>query len=313
MTKRDLLKLSDLSRDEINSLIEFAAELKSALAGGKSTPYLSGKSLGMLFKKSSTRTRISFEVGMFQLGGAALFLDAERLQLGRGETVADSARVFSRYLDGLVVRTYDQEEVEELAKVAKIPVINALTDLFHPCQILADLLTITEKKGALADVKLVYVGDGNNIANSWLLGASIMGMTLTVATPTGYEPSADILKEAKREAAVSGATIKLINDPMEAVEGADVIYTDTWISMGQDEEADVRRRDFDGFCVNSKMVGKADEKVIVMHCLPAHRGEEISDDVLDGAHSVVWDQAENRLHAQKALLVTLMGDKNQTF
>lgn len=305
--KRDLVKLSELSAEEILSLLDMADALKQARAEGRPTPFLAGKTLGMIFRKSSTRTRISFEVGMFQLGGLSLYLNADQLQLGRGETVADSARIFSRYLDGLVIRTYAQEEVEELARESDIPVINALTDRYHPCQILADLQTIREKRGTLDGVKVVYVGDGNNVAHSWLLGAAIVGIDLTVATPVGYEPDEGVVEEASKLAYRSGATLRLMHEPDKAVENADVLYTDTWISMGQDEEAEKRRADFSGFIIDDRLMRKANKDVMVMHCLPAHRGEEISEDAIDGPHSAVWDQAENRLHAQKALLLKLIG------
>lgn len=305
--KRDLLRLSDLSREEIEWTIATAGRLKKERAEGAISGPLAGRSVGMIFYKSSTRTRISFEVGIVQLGGHAVILDGQNLQMSRGETVADSARVFSRYLDALVIRTYSHEELEELAAVAGIPVINALTDKFHPCQILSDLFTITEKRGSLEGLKVAYVGDGNNVANSWLLGAALMGMELAVATPAGYEPDTGVVAEAQEAAKATGARITVANDPEAAADGADVIYTDTWISMGQDAEADSRRAAFAGFGVDSKMVSAAARDVMVMHCLPAHRGEEIATDVIDGPNSVIWDQAENRLHVQKAILLLLLG------
>ncbi|HEB71381.1 MAG TPA: ornithine carbamoyltransferase [Nitrospirae bacterium] len=305
--KRDLLRVADLNRTDIEWLFKVAARLKKERIEGVSHRHLEGKTLGMVFHKSSTRTRISFEVGMVQLGGHPIFLEGKRLQMSRGETVADTARIFSRYLDALVIRTYSQAEVDELASVATIPVINALTDMFHPCQILADLFTIAEKRGSLDGVRVAYVGDGNNVANSWLLGASIMGMSLCVATPKGYEPDSEVTASAMKIAEKSGAKIATMTDPVEAVRGADVIYTDTWISMGQeDDQADERLVAFEDYRVDEKLLSKAKSDVMVMHCLPAHRGEEISAEALDGPNSIVWDEAENRLHIQKAILLMLM-------
>ena len=305
--KKDLISLPDLGRENIGIIFKTAERLKREKAAGAPHRILEGKTIGMLFNKSSTRTRISFEVGMFQLGGHALALSGQQLQMGRGETVADTARVFSRYLDGLVIRTYAHSEVEELAAHATIPVINALTDKHHPCQILADLFTIIEKRGSLDGVKVAYIGDGNNMANSWLLGAALTGIELAIACPAKYSPEKDVIEEAKGIAAETGAKISITNDPKEAAQNADALYTDTWISMGQDEEAEERRKDFAGFCVDAKLLGLAKKDALVMHCLPAHRGEEISADVMDGPNSVVWDQAENRLHTQKAVMVMLMG------
>ncbi len=305
--KRDLLRLTDFSRDEVYELIDSATQLKQDRIDGISHERLKGKTLGMVFNKSSTRTRISFEVGMFQLGGHAVVLAGDNLHLTRGETVADTAKIFSRYLDALVIRTYEQSEVEELALVADIPVINALTDKYHPCQILADLLTIKEKKGTLEGIKIAYVGDGNNVAHSLLLGGAVMGMNVSVATPSGYEPLNDVVEQAKLMVEKSGATIDIGHDPKIAVDDADVIYTDTWISMGQDDEAVTRRKAFEKYQVNSSLVAEARPDAIVMHCLPAHRGEEISAEVMDGPQSVVWDEAENRLHMQKAILLKLLG------
>jgi len=302
-----LISLPDLGRENIGIIFKTAERLKREKAAGAPHRILEGKTIGMLFNKSSTRTRISFEVGMFQLGGHALALSGQQLQMGRGETVADTARVFSRYLDGLVIRTYAHSEVEELAAHATIPVINALTDKHHPCQILADLFTIIEKRGSLDGVKVAYIGDGNNMANSWLLGAALTGIELAIACPAKYSPEKDVIEEAKGIAAETGAKISITNDPKEAAQNADALYTDTWISMGQDEEAEERRKDFAGFCVDAKLLGLAKKDALVMHCLPAHRGEEISADVMDGPNSVVWDQAENRLHTQKAVMVMLMG------
>jgi len=305
--KKDLVRLTDLSRADIEALIDSAARLKDDKAKGIPHTHLSGKTLGMVFNKSSTRTRISFEVGMVQLGGYPLFLSGAQLQMTRGETVSDTARIFSRYVGELVIRTYEQSEVDELAEKADIPVINALTDMYHPCQILADMLTIVERHGSLDGVKVAYVGDGNNIAHSWLLGASIMGVDLSIATPEGYRPDAGVVSEAKKIAAGTGANIELISDPAAAAKDAHVLYTDTWVSMGQEEEAKQRLADFNGYQVNAALVTQARPDVMVMHCLPAHRGEEISAEVMDGPNSVVWDEAENRLHIQKAVLLALMG------
>ncbi|VAX22291.1 Ornithine carbamoyltransferase [hydrothermal vent metagenome] len=304
-----LLRITDFSRSEVNALFDVAARLKKERAAGVSHRLLEGKSLGMIFRKSSTRTRISFEVGMFQLGGMAVFLQDEHLQMKRGESMADTARVFSRYLDGILIRTYDHSEAEELAKEADIPVINALTDEYHPCQILADLFTIKEKKGTLDGVKVVYIGDGNNVANSWLLGAALMGVNITVITPEGYEPDPEIVAEAKSIASQTGGLVETGHDPATGVKGAHVLYTDTWISMGMDAEADIRKKAFSGHQLNEALIELAEPDVMVMHCLPAHRGEEISAGAIDGPHSVVWDEAENRLHIQKAILLKLIGDK----
>ncbi|MBI4828395.1 MAG: ornithine carbamoyltransferase [Nitrospinae bacterium] len=304
--KRDLLRLTDLTREEIGWLLRATARLKEERKKGIAHPHLAGKSLGMIFYKSSTRTRVSFEVGMVQLGGHPVVLDGRQLQMNRGETVGDTAKIFSRYLDALVIRTYAQDEVEELAREASIPVINALTDMYHPCQILTDIFTIAEKRGSLDGVKVAYIGDGNNVTHSWLLGSAILGLNLAVATPTGYEPDAGVVDTALGIARGSGAKIELGNDPAAAASGADVIYTDTWISMGQDEEAAARRKAFHGYCVDEALVARAKKDALVMHCLPAHRGEEISAGVMDGPRSVVWDEAENRLHTQKAILLFLL-------
>lgn len=303
---RDFLSLRDVTNEELAFILEVAADLKARQKAGEPHRWLAGKTLGMIFQKSSTRTRVSFEVGMYQLGGQALFLSARDLQLGRGETIADTARVLSRYLDGIMIRTYAQEEVEELARHASIPVINGLTDLLHPCQVLADLFTIKEHRGSLAGLKLAYVGDGNNVAHSLLIGGAKMGLDVWVASPPGYAPRADIVAEAEALAAQTGARITITEDPKAAADKADVLYTDVWASMGQEAEAEERRRIFASYQLNADLLALAKENVLVMHCLPAHRGEEITDEVIDGPHSVVWDQAENRLHAQKALLLLLM-------
>ncbi len=302
--KKDLLQLTDLSREDIEWLMQATARLKLNPAEGSG--HLSGKTLGMVFYKSSTRTRISFEVGMVQLGGHPVYLQGQNLQMNRGETVADSARIFSRYLDGLVIRTYEHQQVTELASVSDIPVINALTDKYHPCQILADIFTIHEKRGSLDGIKVAYIGDGNNVAQSWLLGAALTGIDLSIATPAGYSPESTVVDKALKIAADTGSKIDVGTDPVDAVQNADVVYTDTWISMGQDDEAEKRRADFAGYQVNQELITKAKPDTMVMHCLPAHRGEEISAEALDGPNSVVWDEAENRLHMQKAILLLAM-------
>ncbi len=305
--KKDLLTVNNLAVDDIDTILERSAWLKKALKDGVTHHPLKGKSLGMIFEKSSTRTRVSFEVGMYQLGGQALFLSPADLQMGRGEPVADTARTLSRYLDGIMIRTFAQSMVEELAKYATIPVINGLTDMHHPCQALADLFTIREKRGTLKGLAFAYVGDGNNMAHSLIEACVKAGMRVSLACPAGYAPDASVMREAKQVAVRSGAELSLTDDPKKAVKGADVIYTDVWASMGQEKEQDLRVQAFKGYEVDEKLVKLADPKAIVMHCLPAHRGEEISAGVIDGPQSVVFDQAENRLHTQKAIMELLMG------
>jgi len=304
VVKRDLVDIFSLNPDEIDHLMESAALLKAKQKEGVSYTPLKGKTLGLIFEKASTRTRVSFEVGMYQLGGHALFLDFKDMQLSRGETVSDTARVFSRYVDGIMARTFSHGTIEELARYATIPVINGLSDLLHPCQILSDIFTIMEKMGGYRGLKVAYVGDGNNVANSWINCAARLDFHLSLACPEGYGPDPTLLERARRE---SRREIHLVNDPYEAVSGADVIYTDVWASMGKEDEHAERLRNFRDYQVNSRLVKAAKTGVRVMHCLPAHRGEEIADDVMDGSHSIVWDQAENRLHVQKAILVWLMG------
>lgn len=301
--KKDLLSIYDLDPADFKAIFEKAAGLKKMLKAGKVHEPLKGKTLGMIFDKSSTRTRISFEVGMFQLGGIALFLSSRDTQIGRGESIRDTARIMSRYLNGIMIRTYAQEAVEEFAQYADIPVINGLTDLLHPCQILSDLFTILEKKGVYEGLKIAYIGDGNNVANSWLNAAARLPIRLALACPEGYEPNPFILKRAAKEAK-EGVTLH--RDPAEAAEQADVIYTDVWASMGQEAQKAERAEAFKPYQVNRKLVACAKKNAIVMHCLPAHRGEEITAAVLDGPRSVVIDQAENRLHVQKAILEILM-------
>lgn len=301
--KKDLLNEYDLERDDYECIFEKAHRLKRLLREGRDHATLRGKTLGMIFDKSSTRTRISFEVGMYQLGGIALFLSNRDTQLGRGEIIADSARIMSRYLDGIMIRTFSQASVEEFARYATIPVINGLTDLLHPCQLLSDLFTIIEKKGGYEGLKIAYIGDGNNMANSWINAAAKLPFHLDLACPDGYDPDSMILK---RGAAEAPAGIVLHRDPAEAVRDADVIYTDVWVSMGQEKEREERMRRFRGYQVNQDLVGRAGKDVLVMHCLPAHRGEEITAEVIDGPHSVIIDEAENRLHVQKAVMELLM-------
>jgi len=305
--KKDLLTVNDLSAGDMDRVLERSAWLKQASKDGITHHPLKGKSLGMIFEKSSTRTRVSFEVGMYQLGGQALFLSPADLQMGRGEPVADTARTLSRYLDGIMIRTFAQSMVEELAKYATIPVINGLTDMHHPCQALADLFTIREKRGALKGLTFAYVGDGNNMAHSLIEACVKTGMRVSLACPAGYAPDAAIMREAKQVAVRSGGELTLSDDPRKAVKGADVVYTDVWASMGQEQEHELRVQAFKGYEVDEKLVKLADPRAIVMHCLPAHRGEEISAGVIDGPQSVVFDQAENRLHTQKAIMELLMG------
>ncbi len=298
--KRDFLTLSDITPEEFAALLERAAALKAG-TDSQARP-LTGRSIGLLFDKTSTRTRISFQTGIYQLGAQAIYINAQELQLGRGETIEDTARVLSRYLHGIVLRTYAHTNIERLAANATIPVINGLTDLHHPCQALADMLTIKEKKGRLRGVRLVYVGDGNNVANSLIEAALPAGVELVLACPRGYEPDNRIYTRVVS----GGGQVRIVTDPEEAVQDADVLYTDVWISMGQEREVERRKKIFRGYQINRRLVSLAKPDAIVMHCLPAHRGEEITDDVLDSPQSVVIDQAENRLHTQKALLEMLV-------
>ena len=306
----DLLSIHELSTDDVEEILILAEELKAKQKAGIPHPLLQGKTLGMIFEKSSTRTRVSFEVGMYQLGGQALFLSSRDLQLGRGEPIKDTARVLSRYLDGIMIRTYGHERIEELARYADIPVINALSDLLHPCQALTDLFTIREYKGKnLAGLKMAYVGDGNNMTHSLMYAAAKVGMNFAAATPEGYEPNAEVVTNAKADAAATGATITITHNPMEAVAGADVIVTDTWASMGQEAEHDARTAVFRPYQVNWELVAESgDARCIVMHCLPAYRGEEITEDVFEEFADVIFDEAENRLHVQKAIMALVMGD-----
>jgi ornithine carbamoyltransferase len=299
-TKRDFLAIPDFSRQELYELLKLAKRMKS---GEYREQPLAGKTLAMIFEKSSTRTRVSFEVGTFQLGGHALFLSSRDIQIGRGEPLRDTARVLSRYVDGLMVRTFAHSNVEELAKYASVPVINGLTDLLHPCQVMADLQTIQENFGDdLSRRKIAWVGDGNNMANSWINAAYRLGFQMRLACPEGYQPDQAIVERARAE-----ADILLTTDPREAVEGAHAVNTDVWTSMGQEEEAEQRMRAFKGYFVDNVLMSRADKQAIFLHCLPAHRGEEVADEVIEGPQSRVFDEAENRLHVQKAIMATLMG------
>jgi ornithine carbamoyltransferase len=296
---RDFLAISDYTREELIALFDLAEQMRD---GRYTDKPLAGKSLAMIFMKASTRTRVSFEVGTLQLGGHALFLSPRDVQLGRGEPIADTARVLSRYVDGIMIRTFAQSEVEELARYATVPVINGLTDLLHPCQVLADLLTVRQHLGTLDGRHVAWVGDGNNMANSWIEAAYRLGFDLTLACPEGYDPDPAILKRAQ-----SAANVRVVRDPAQAAEGADVVNTDVWASMGQEEEQAERMKAFKGFIVDKALMSRAQQDAIFMHCLPAHRGEEVSAEVIDGLQSVVWDEAENRLHVQKAIMANLIG------
>ncbi|MGE5301133.1 MAG: ornithine carbamoyltransferase [Acidobacteriota bacterium] len=299
--KRDFLAVSDLTPDEIGRLLQRAGQLKAGRDSGQCP--LIGKSIGLLFEKPSTRTRISFEVGVYQMGGKTITMNPSELQLGRGETMPDTARTISRYLDGIMIRTFSHSTLVQFAAAASIPVINGLSDLHHPCQALADLVTMTEKKGKLKGLKVAFVGDGNNVCNSLIEAASLMEFDLVIACPEGFEPDADILEKAR---AAAKSEIVVLRDPKEAAGMADAVYTDVWVSMGQEGQSDEKKQRLRDYQINSRLLACSKKDVIVLHCLPAHRGEEITDEVMDGPHSVVFDQAENRLHAQKALLEMLI-------
>lgn len=303
---KDLLTLLDYSKEEITDLIQLAVDLKMLTKAGKCPPLLEGKTLGMIFEKHSTRTRISFEVGMKQLGGNGMFMNARDLQIGRGESVYDTGHVLSGYLDGIMIRANSHEMVKELAEHASIPVINGLTDIFHPCQALADILTIHEVKGYTAGLKLAYIGDGNNVAHSLVIAAANMGMHIAVATPVGYEANEQILEKAKAIALENGGSLFVSNDPIEAAVNADVVYTDVWTSMGQEDETVKRLADFKDFQINDALVSNAKHDYMFLHCLPAHREEEVASSIIDGPNSYIFQQAENRLHAQKAVLASVM-------
>ncbi|KJD40270.1 ornithine carbamoyltransferase [Paenibacillus polymyxa] len=304
---RDFLELDDYSPEEIQYLIDLAIEIKRKHKNGEAYQPLKGKTLGLIFEKSSTRTRVSFEVGMYQLGGHALFLSKNDIQLGRGEPISDMAQVMSRYLDGIMIRTFGHDNVVELARYASVPVINGLSDLAHPCQVLADYQTLYEQKGKLKGLKLAYIGDGNNMAHSLLIGGAKLGVHVSIASPAGYEPDPSVVAVSREIAKQTGSEIVITQSPQEAVKDADAIYTDVWASMGFEEEQKERELAFADFQVNEELVKLAKPDYLFLHCLPAHRGEEVSAGVIDGPHSVIFDEAENRLHAQKALLVALIG------
>ena len=305
---RDFLGLADYTPEEIRYLIDLAIVLKRKQKAGEEYKPLRGKTLGMIFEKSSTRTRVSFEVGMYQLGGYALFLSRNDLQLGRGETIWDTGQTMSRYLDGIMIRTYAHRNVVELARGSTVPVINGLTDLSHPCQALCDYQTILEHKGRLQGLKIAFIGDGNNMAHSLMMGAAKLGLHFAIASPEGYEPSAEVIKLCRESAEQTGAKIDVLRDPEEAIADADIVYTDVWASMGQEAEQKQREEAFRTYQVNDELVKRAKPDYLFMHCLPAHRGEEVTESVIDGDHSIIFDQAENRLHAQKAIMAALMGD-----
>ena len=308
-SQKHLLRLSDYTPDEILQVLSLGLKLKKQLKEGLRPPLLSGKVLAMIFTKSSTRTRVSFETGIYQLGGTGMFLSSNDIQLGRGEPISDTAQVLSRMVDGIMIRTFAQSDVEDLAKYGTIPVINGLTDLLHPCQILADLMTYFEYKGSF-DGKLAFIGDGNNVANSLLVGCAKLGLSISVGCPRGFEPDAEVLATAKEAAQQSGAQIVITHDPKEAVENADAVYTDVWASMGQEKDAQQKYKSFEGFQVNQSLTSLCKPDYIFLHCLPAHRGEEVTAEVIDGPNSAIFDEAENRLHAQKAVMVLLMQDKH---
>ncbi len=306
MKGKNLVSINDLSREEVTQILETAEIIKLRYYSNEEQPLLKGKVLGMIFQKPSLRTRVSFETGMIQLGGQAIYLGPNDIKLGQREATKDIAQVLSRYVSGIMARTFSHEIMLELAMYSSVPVINGLSELLHPCQVLGDLLTIKEKKGRLSNLKLAYIGDGNNVAHSLLFGAVKVGMDIVLAVPPGYEPKEEIINLAKEDAKKINSRIEIIHDPKEAVDGADVIYTDVWTSMGFEKESEIRKDVFKTYQINQDLINKAKDDVIVLHCLPAHRGEEITDEVIDGPHSVVIDQAENRLHAQKGILALLL-------
>lgn len=303
---RDFLTLQDFTAEEIAHMVDVAIELKAENKAGIAHPVLQGKTLAMIFTKSSTRTRVAFEVGIYQLGGSGLFLSSRDIQIGRGEPVQDTARVLSRMVDGIMIRTYSHQEILDLAHYSSVPVINGLSDYLHPTQILADLMTIREYKQKLKGLKLTYIGDGNNVAHSLLIGGTKMGMDVVIAAPSGYHPLPEIMAQAQQNAALSGGSARIVEDPMLAARDADILYTDVWASMGQEDEAELRQKAFAGYQINAQVLQAARPDAIVMHCLPAHRGEEITDEVMEGPQSVVFDEAENRLHAHKAIMALVM-------
>ncbi|MGA2463053.1 MAG: ornithine carbamoyltransferase [Thermodesulfobacteriota bacterium] len=303
---RSLASLYDLTKEEIEQILKTSESLKLQLLRGQEHPLLKGKTLAMIFEKPSTRTRVSFEVGMWQLGGYALYLSSSDLQLGRGETIGDTAQVLSRYVDGIMARVFAHQAILDLVSYSKVPVMNGLSDFSHPCQGLADLFTVYEKKGRLSGLKLAYMGDGNNVAHSLIYGCSKVGMNITLGCPKGYEPDAQVVSRGKEEARKSGSDVIVTNDPNEAAKGADIIYTDVWASMGKEKEREDRLKTFKPYQINTQLVKLAKEGHIFMHCLPAHRGEEVTDEVADSKHSVIFDQAENRMHTQKGLMALIM-------
>lgn len=303
---RDFLRVNDWQPDELVLVLDLADRLKARQRERIPHRHLDGRTLGMIFQKPSSRTRVSFEVGIAQLGGVGLYLAASDLQLGRGETIRDTARVLSRYLDAIMIRTFAQADVDELAEHADVPVINGLTDEFHPCQALADMMTIRERLGTFEAVRVAYFGDGNNVCHSLMVACAKLGLDFAAATPAGYEPAEEVVRWAREAAEASGSSVELVRDPRAAAEGADVLYTDVWTSMGQEEERERRLAELAGYRIDEGLLGLASERAVVLHCLPAHYGEEITEDVLYGPRSVVWDQAENRLHAQKALLALVV-------
>jgi ornithine carbamoyltransferase len=306
MKGKSLVEIQDLTLEEIYQIFELSSSLKLKLLSGEPHRLLEGKTLGMIFAKPSTRTRISFEVGIYQLGGIGMYFGPNDLQLKRGETIADTARVLSRYLNGIMIRTFSHQDVIDLAKYASIPVINGLTDLHHPCQVLADLFTILEKKRKLQGLKLAYVGDGNNMAHSLLQGCSKVGVDIAISTPKGYEPQKEIVNQAIENAKYFNSKVEILENPVDAVKDADIVYTDVWASMGQEAEAEERKKKFIPYQVNSDLVKYAKDDYLFMHCLPAHRGEEVTDEVADSPNSVIFDEAENRLHVQKAIMALVM-------
>jgi len=300
--KKDFLSIIDIDEYELESIVAEAVRLKRLKAAGTAHEFLRGKSLGMIFEKASTRTRVSFEVGMSDLGGHALFLNPQDMQLGRGEEIRDTARVLARYVDAVMIRAYSHETIEEFARYSTVPVVNGLSDRLHPCQVLSDIMTLSERFGDLRDLKLAWVGDGNNVCNSWILSSALTGMEIVVASPPRYRPKEEIVNQAR----AAGGRVSIVTDPEEAVRDADVLYTDIWVSMGDEQERAERLQALKGYTIDSRLLARASPDALVMHCLPAHRGEEITDEVMEGPQSIVWDQAENRLHAQKALLVRLI-------
>ena len=303
---KDFISLHDITKEELEDLLKLALKLKDENKKGIAHPILKGKTLGMIFTKSSTRTRVSFEVGMTQLGGYPLFLSSNDIQLGRGETIHDTAKVLERYLDGIMIRTFAHQDVLDLAHYANIPVINALTDLLHPCQVVADLQTVYEHKGKLEGLKFAYIGDGNNMAHSIMYGSAKAGLNCAIATPKDYQCDSEVVENAKADFKVSGKELIITEDPVEAIKDADVVYTDTWVSMGQESEKAERQKVFGPYQVNKELFKYAKDDAIFMHCLPAYRGFEVTEEIIDGKNSVIFDEAENRLHAQKAIMATLM-------